>query len=61
MLNDSEVWDELNFDDRETSYYDEKVAIGLKAAEFVENGDTLFIDSGSTTIHFARALTQKVI
>lgn len=59
VLNDSEVWDELNFDDRETSYYDEKVAIGLKAAEFVENGDTLFIDSGSTTIHFARALTQK--
>ncbi|PHK49411.1 DeoR/GlpR family DNA-binding transcription regulator [Staphylococcus edaphicus] len=59
VLNDSEVWDELNFDDRESSYYYEKLAIGHQAAEFVENGDTLFIDSGSTTIHFARALTQK--
>ncbi|MGW7989553.1 DeoR/GlpR family DNA-binding transcription regulator [Staphylococcus xylosus] len=59
VLNDTEVWDELNFDDRETSYYYEKVAIGQKAAEFIEANDTLFIDSGSTTLHFARALAQK--
>lgn len=59
VLNNTEVWDELNFDDRETSYYHEKVAIGQHAVTFVEDNDTLFIDSGSTTIHFARALTQK--
>ncbi|MCD8833556.1 DeoR/GlpR family DNA-binding transcription regulator [Staphylococcus arlettae] len=59
VLNNTEVWDELNFDDRETTFYDEKRRIGQKAADFVDDNDTLIIDSGSTTLHFAHALKSK--
>lgn len=59
VLNNTEVWDELNFDDRETTFYYEKKGIGHKAAEFVTDNDTLIIDSGSTTLHFAHALKSK--
>lgn len=54
MLNDSEVWDELNFDDRETSYYDEKVAIGLKAA------NSLKMATPSSLIRDRRLFTLRV-
>ncbi len=59
VLNNENVYSELNFDDRQTSYYYEKLGIGYKAAEFVNDGDTLIIDSGSTTLLFAKAILQK--
>ncbi|MGX0910775.1 DeoR/GlpR family DNA-binding transcription regulator [Staphylococcus caprae] len=59
VLNSTDVSSELNFDDRETTNYYEKLGIGQKAAEFVNNGDTLIIDSGSTTLQFARAIVHK--
>ncbi|MCT1926031.1 DeoR/GlpR family DNA-binding transcription regulator [Staphylococcus pasteuri] len=59
VLNNENVYSELNFDDRQTSYYYEKLGIGYKAAEFVDDGDTLIIDSGSTTLLFAKAILQK--
>jgi DeoR/GlpR family transcriptional regulator of sugar metabolism len=34
----------------------EREGIGRRAAELVRDGETVMIDSGSTTIHFARAL-----
>lgn len=34
-----------------------KVAIGRKAAEFIQDGDTIMIDVGTTTIHIAGAIT----
>ncbi|WHY88617.1 DeoR/GlpR family DNA-binding transcription regulator [Neobacillus novalis] len=34
-----------------------KVAIGKKAAAFIQDGDTIMIDVGTTTIHLARAIS----
>lgn len=39
--------------------YDEKRAIGSTAASLVEAGDTIFIDTGTTTLAFAQMLTQQ--
>ncbi len=35
---------------------EQKAAIGRRAAELVEEGDSLIIDGGTTTLHMARAL-----
>ncbi|PCF84965.1 DeoR/GlpR family DNA-binding transcription regulator [Staphylococcus intermedius] len=59
ILNNNDVYDELNFDERATTFYEEKLKIGQKAAEFVEDYDTLIIDSGSTTLLFAKELVHK--
>ena len=44
---------------REVINYEEKKAIGIKAAELIEDGDTLFIDVGTTTLEVARNLKDK--
>lgn len=44
---------------REVINYEEKRAIGIKAAELIEDGDTLFIDVGTTTLEVARNLKDK--
>jgi DeoR/GlpR family transcriptional regulator of sugar metabolism len=44
---------------REVTNYREKQAIGKKAAEFIDDGDTLFIDLGTTTMETARQLRSK--
>ncbi|HEY2421531.1 MAG TPA: DeoR/GlpR family DNA-binding transcription regulator [Neobacillus sp.] len=36
---------------------EEKAAIGKKAAAFIQDGDTIMIDVGTTTIHLARAIS----
>lgn len=59
VLNKAEVWDELSFADRQTSNYAEKVAIANKAAEFVQDNDTIIIDSGSTGLQLALAVKHK--
>jgi DeoR family fructose operon transcriptional repressor len=59
VLNKGEVWDELSFADRQTSNYEEKVAIATRAAEFVQDNDTIIIDSGSTGLQLALALQNK--
>lgn len=37
----------------------QKEAIGRKCSEFIHDGDCIFIDSGSTTYHIAKYLTNK--
>lgn len=37
----------------------QKEAIGKKCCEFINDGDCIFIDSGSTTYHIAKYLTNK--
>ncbi|MDT0695989.1 DeoR/GlpR family DNA-binding transcription regulator [Mammaliicoccus sciuri] len=59
VLISNEVVDELDFDDRESSHKVQKEAIGKKAVEFVEDRDTIIIDSGSTTLQFAKHLVDK--
>jgi len=44
---------------RSTKNIAEKEAIGKCAAEFVENGDTILVDGGTTTQFFIRNLTSK--
>jgi DeoR/GlpR family transcriptional regulator of sugar metabolism len=44
---------------REQTNYLEKQAIGERAADFVEDGDTIFIDSGTTTMEFTKRLGVK--
>jgi len=37
----------------------QKEAIGKKCSEFIQDGDCIFIDSGSTTFHIAKQLATK--
>lgn len=41
-----------------TRHHDEKVSIGKRAATLVEPGQTVLLDSGTTTLEVARALIQ---
>ena len=38
---------------------EEKRAIGVRAAEFVHDGEAIFVDNGATAMAFAQALTDK--
>jgi DeoR family transcriptional regulator, fructose operon transcriptional repressor len=51
--------DESDFNRRLVEREAEKIAIGRAAAEFVADGSTIIIDSGTTTLHLARALADK--
>ena len=46
---------ESSFGDRTMTARNEKVAIGRRAAQLFQPGDSIFIDSGSTTAAFAEA------
>lgn len=50
--------EERPFHERTTQNYEEKMRIGKKAASFVEEGDTVIIDSGTTTQHIAKNLVN---
>lgn len=47
------------YEHREVVNYDEKRAIGIKAANLIEDGDTVFFDVGTTTLEVARNLKHK--
>jgi len=49
----------LDFDWQSTRMAEEKRRIGQRAAELVEDGQTLILDGGSTTAAVARALLEK--
>lgn len=59
VLNRQNVKHELDFDHREIDYYAEKSAIGKYAAQYINSGDTLYIDSGSTTLHLAKEIADR--
>ena len=44
------------FDDRTATAAAEKRAIGRAAAALIEDGDTVLLDGGTTTLEVARAL-----
>lgn len=48
-----------NLDERTGSRIAERERIGLRAAELVQDGETVMIDSGSTTIQMSRALAFR--
>jgi DeoR family fructose operon transcriptional repressor len=51
--------DESNTDLRLREHAAEKIAIGTRAADLVEDGSRIILDSGTTTLCLARALRQK--
>ena len=48
-----------HFKDRQESQWDKKQAIGRKAVELIEDGDTLLLDGGSTTYEVAQLLAGR--
>lgn len=50
---------EPGYSHREVVNYDQKRAIGAKAAELIDDGDTLFFDVGTTALEVARNLKDK--
>lgn len=58
VLLDHYVYD-LPFEEKATRHGEQKKKIGEAAAELVEDGDTLILDSGSTTLQIARNLRNK--
>lgn len=47
------------FQTRSTLLLDEKKRIGIKAAEFVLDGDSIALDTGTTTLELVRALVDR--
>ncbi|WNQ11401.1 DeoR/GlpR family DNA-binding transcription regulator [Paenibacillus aurantius] len=50
---------EPSFSERALRELDQKVRIGRAAAELVEDGDHILIDSGTTTLHMAKYLVHR--
>ena len=48
-----------NFDERKSKEKDAKELIGRKASRFVEDGDIIYIDSGTTTVNLSYYLCTK--
>ncbi|HLQ70699.1 MAG TPA: DeoR/GlpR family DNA-binding transcription regulator, partial [Bacillota bacterium] len=53
---EEEVHSELPFQERESIQYEEKRRIGIRAAELIDDGDNIILDSGTTTLHIAKAI-----
>jgi DeoR family transcriptional regulator of aga operon/DeoR family fructose operon transcriptional repressor len=51
--------DEPEYESREILNYPQKQAIGKKAAEFINDGDVIFIDLGTTPMELAKQLRFK--
>lgn len=49
----------LSFDERNIKNLEAKQKIAMLAAETVEDGDIIFIDSGTTTIHMVESIKSK--
>lgn len=50
---------EPDYSQREVKNYVEKRAIGKKTSQLIEDGDTIAIDLGTTTLEVARAIANK--
>ncbi len=59
VLNEEEVVSEPHVDKRKTTFVEEKRNIAIKAASFIEDGDTIILDSGTTTEQIAYELNEK--
>lgn len=49
---------ESTYGEREVQFQEEKMLIAKKAAEFIEDGDSLLIDSGTTTYYLVSELSR---
>ncbi|MGP4038556.1 DeoR/GlpR family DNA-binding transcription regulator [Gracilibacillus sp. D59] len=51
---------DITFNSRNALHVKEKKMIGYLAAQYVQNGDSIFIDAGTTTSHFSRYLSSSL-
>lgn len=58
MIND-DVDSEPSFHKRTSLQFEEKIRIGQKAADLINDGENIIIDSGTTTLHIANAIKDK--
>lgn len=58
VINDS-IHTELPLKIREGTNIDGKTAIGMKAAEYIKDGDTIMLDSSSTALQVAERIKEK--
>lgn len=49
----------ISFSERNSQYSAEKNVISKRAASYVENGDTIFLDTGTTTVNMIPYLADK--
>ncbi|MBO0994109.1 DeoR/GlpR family DNA-binding transcription regulator [Bacillus sp. SD088] len=59
VIMEEEVHSEPPFQERESAQLEEKIRIGQSAAQMVEDGENIILDSGTTTIHIAKSITNK--
>lgn len=52
---------EPDYTEKQSEYHDEKKCIANLAASMIEDGDTVLLDSGTTTFEIAKAISQKRI
>lgn len=52
---------EPTFREKEDARHSDKVSIGKTAARLIEDGDTIILDAGTTTLEIARSITAKNI
>ncbi len=50
-----------SFAQRELEFRAEKIRIGRLAASFVESGDTIYLDSGTTILQMTLALNERIL
>ena len=50
---------EMSYQTRETKYLREKAAIAQTAYDYIEEGNTIYIDSGTTTFELVKLLRNK--
>ncbi|GGI39343.1 DeoR/GlpR family DNA-binding transcription regulator [Mammaliicoccus stepanovicii] len=53
--------DERDMRDKESRYLDEKSEIAKYAAQLIDEGDTIYLDAGTTTLEMIRHITHKNI
>jgi len=58
-MDNEKVFFEMSFHAKSNQFSDEKERIGRASAQLVSNGETVFIDSGTTTFQVAKFLKEK--
>src|SRR5699024_4596993 len=59
VILEEEVHSEPSFQERESDRHEEKERIGIHAANLIEDGDNVILDSGTTTLHIAKSIKNK--
>ncbi|MCJ7840072.1 DeoR/GlpR family DNA-binding transcription regulator [Lederbergia sp. NSJ-179] len=59
VMMEDEVHSEPSFQEREPVQLEEKIKIGKRAAEMIQDGENIILDSGTTTVHIAKSIFNK--